>query len=271
MLVQTQRCGTIFVEELVPSAPADPRPTLVLWHSILVDGGMWASIPARLAETHRVLVVDGPGHGRSGKVPGAFTLHDCVDAALKVLDTFRVEKAIWMGLSWGGMVGMRLALRAPDRIAGLVLLDTSAQREPFRVLPIYLGMTQLVRFTGITPSLLDRVVPYFLCEETRRNKPEVVAEFRRVMRAMHPDSVVATMEGVVLGRDDITSRLHRIAAPTLVAYGEYDTATPRSCAEAISTRIPKARLAVIPKAGHLPTWEQPDATWNVIEPFIRSI
>src|SRR5688572_14109075 len=138
MLVETPRCGRLFVDV------RGEGPPIVLWHSVLCDGGMWSSIPDELARTHRVINVDGPGHGRSSKV-GAYTLDDCVDAALAVLDACGAKSAIWCGLSWGGMVGMRLALRAPERLRGLVLIDTNADKEVPRKLPSYRALAAIFR------------------------------------------------------------------------------------------------------------------------------
>ena len=107
MLVETRRCGRLFVDV------QGEGPPIVLWHSVLCSGAMWSTIPAELARSHRVIGIDGPGHGRSSPVRASYTLDDNVDAALAGLDACGVRRAVWCGLSWGGLVGRRRALRAP--------------------------------------------------------------------------------------------------------------------------------------------------------------
>src|SRR5690606_28893825 len=103
MLVDT-RLGKLFVEVRGEGTP------LCLWHSLLCDGGMWRHQVPALAERYRVINIDAPGHGRSATVRAPFSLDDCVDAAITILDALEVEAAHWAGLSWGGMVALRLAL-----------------------------------------------------------------------------------------------------------------------------------------------------------------
>lgn len=244
---------------------------IVLWHSVLCDGSMWSTIPEELARTHRVINVDAPGHGRSSPVRGAYTMDDCVDAAVAVLDACGVDRAIWCGLSWGGMVGMRLALRSPQRIAALALIDTNADREVPEKLPSYRVMAAITRLLGPIPPILDRIEPIYFSPSSLHPRRPIVDAFRAGVAAMDRESVRRVLDAVIFGRDDVRPKLHRIQAPTLVVVGADDVATPRQRSLDIASRIPGARLVEIPRAGHLSAWEQPDAVREAIESLIATL
>jgi len=251
MLVET-RCGRLFVEVRGTGAP------VVLWHSLLCDGGMWAGQLGPLAARHRVISIDAPGHGRSGPVTRPFTLEDCVDALFDVLDATGAPEASLVGLSWGGMVGMRAALRRPERIRSLALLDTNADAETREKLPSYRLMAFVARRYGAVPLLLDRLEPIFFSPRTIIERPAVVRDFRERLAAMEPASIGHAVDAVMFQRRDIRAQLGRIRCPTLVVCGIDDVATPVARSEDIVRAIPGAELALVPQAGHLSAWERPD-------------
>src|SRR5262249_12807962 len=113
MYVST-RLGRWYYEER--GKARDDGDAIVLWPSFLCDGGMWDAQVAPLAGVSRVIVFDGPGHGKS-EVPPPFSLDDNARALLDALDALGVKRFAMAGLSWGGMVGMRVAVLAPERVA----------------------------------------------------------------------------------------------------------------------------------------------------------
>lgn len=263
MLVET-RLGRLFVEERGEGAP------VFLWHSLLCDGGMWRFQVPRLAEHYRILNVDGPGHGRSSPIRRPFTLWDCADAAVEVMDALEIERVHWVGLSWGGMVGMRLALTYPDRVRSLALLDTSAARESRRKLPSYKVMAFIAARLGPVRPLIDRIEPVFFTQWTRENNRAVVELFRDHLARMEPSSIRRAVDAVIFDRTDIRDRIGQIRRPTLVLVGRDDVATPPSRSREIVERIPGASLVEIPNAGHLSALEQPDRVTEALLGFLRS-
>jgi 3-oxoadipate enol-lactonase len=262
MLIETRRCGTLWVDV------QGNGPPIVFWPSVFCDGAMWSTIPARFARAYRTIVIDPPGHGRSSRIREPYTMEDCVDAAISVLDRLGIARAHWCGLSWGGMVGMRLALRQPDRVASLVLIDTNADVESRDKLPAYRVLALFARLVGRSPRLLDRLEPIFFSPRTIRENRPIVDAFRRHVTAMDRESVNRVLDAVIFGRDDVRAKLPQIGAPTLVIVGRDDVATPRARSEDIRARIRGADLVEIPDAGHLSAWERPDAVGEAIERFL---
>ncbi len=244
MLVETP-AGRLFVEV------SGQGPDVVFWHSLLCDGGMWQAQIAALSPRYRCIVIDGPGHGRSAPLLRGFTLNDCVDAMVSVMDRVGTTKPIVCGLSWGGMVAMRLAVAHPGRVRGLALLATSARAERGWKKPGYMALAGIARTVGASPQLCKLIEPLFFAGDTRRHRPEVVAEFSRRLSCMDRASVGYACDAVIFDREDFSPSLGRIRVRTLVMVGDEDRATPVIEAEHIARLIPGARLVRVPGAGHL--------------------
>jgi 3-oxoadipate enol-lactonase len=266
MLIDT-RCGRLFVDV----RGNDRSPTICLWHSLLADGGMWDATVAALESRYRVVNIDAPGHGRSAPTKHAYTMDDSVEAAIEVLGHLGIERCVWVGLSWGGMVGMRLALRAPSLLAGMVLFDTNAHAESRRKLPSYVVMAAISRRLGTVPILLDRLEPIFFSRATRESRPAIVRAFRERLSAMDPPSIGHATDAVIFGRKDLRPRLGEIRVPTMVVCGRDDVATPVDRSKTIAEGIPGATLELIGGAGHLSAWERPDEANRLITSFLSRI
>lgn len=241
-------------------------PPVLLGHSLLCDGRMWGHVAPDLARRHRVLNVEARGHGRSG-VGGPFSLDDLGGDWLAILDREGIDRAVLVGLSMGGMTAMRLALRAPERVAGLALLDTSADPEPWKARLKYRVMAEIVRHVGLPRRFVETVSRAFFGATTRRERPDLVAaEAERLLARDTRPLYHATR--AVFDRGGVLHRLGAIACPTLVLVGAEDAATPPSRARRIAAAIPGARLAEVPRAGHLTPLEAPTAVLEALTAFL---
>ncbi|MCK6212287.1 hypothetical protein KZX45_17225 [Georgenia sp. EYE_87] len=89
-------------------------PPAVLWHSLFVDDRSWHRVEDELAAERRLILVTGPGHGRSGDPGRRYTMTQCGAAAVAVLDELGVEEPVdWVGKAWGGHVGVIVAAYLP--------------------------------------------------------------------------------------------------------------------------------------------------------------
>ena len=242
---------------------------MVLWPSFLTDGGMWDEQVRPLSDLGRVIVFDPPGHGKS-EVPPPFSLDDNARALADAMDAVKAPRAVLVGLSWGGMIGMRLAALFPERVAGLALLDTSAAPEMMRNRVQYRAMLSTFRRVGFPSWAAERrIIPLYFAESTIRSRPELPKRFWN-------DAVGFSREGVyksgkaIFQRDDFRSNLGGIRAHTLVMCGAEDRATPPARAEEIARGISGAELLMIPGAGHLSAIEQPDRVNAALVPFVRA-
>jgi len=247
----TTSVGRLFVDD------RGVGPPVLLWPSLLCDGTIFREQKEELARDHRLLTVDPPGHGRSEPAGRMFTLDDCAQAALEVLDAWGFEKAIFVGLSWGGMTALRVALRAPGRVRALALLDTSADAESARAVPQYRVMLEVFKRWGATRLLVPEIRKKMFGAETLARRPELAAEMVSRLRFFDRQGVVEACEAVILRRESILAQLPRIKAPALVACGDQDAATPFFRSERMARALPNARLEPIPGSGHLSSLEAP--------------
>lgn len=243
-------------------------PPVVLAHSFLFSGEMWGPVLPALTSSCRVVNVDLRGHGRSDPAPRSFTLSEMTADILAVLDTLGIERAIWAGLSIGGMLALRAALDASERVAGLILLDTDAGPEHPKIRLKYRIMGLGARLVGLRP-FLPSVLELMFGRTTRATRPELVAEWRERLLAVHVPSMVATL-GALIRRTDLRPRLGEIKAPTLALVGDEDASLPPARSAQIHDGIPGSQLQVIPRCGHLSTLERPQLVSDAMLRFIET-
>jgi 3-oxoadipate enol-lactonase len=264
------RLGRWYYEERGAARRAGD-PGIVLLHGLLFDGGMYKAQVEPLSAIGRVVAFDGPGHGKS-EVPPPFTLEDHVEALQDALDEVKIGRAVLVGLSWGGMVAMRAAIAHPARIAGLVLLNTSADPEERARAVKYRLLTSFGKRFGIPRALVDAQLaevmfgPSFL-----RERPEILDEFVRRVNGYPRLGVARASLAVAVERTGIQGKLARIRAPTLVVCGREDRATEPEHGQAIARSIPGAKLVMIEDCGHPSVIERPDAVNAELVPFVRSL
>ena len=236
----------------VIDGPSD-APVVLLSNSLGSTLAMWDPQVPALAERFRVVRYDHRGHGGSPVPPGPYELADVASDALALLDRLGVERAHVCGLSLGGMVGMWLAIHAPERVGRLGLLCTSAKLGPPSM---WQERAATVRAEG-TEAIADAGIGRWLTAGFAERHPDMAAALR-AMIAGQPDEGYAELCGVI-ERMDLVADLGRIAAPTLVIAGAEDPATPPEHAERIAAAVPGARLEVLDGAAHLANVEQPEA------------
>src|SRR5216684_4956207 len=229
---------------------AKDAPALLLLHSLGVDLGMWDPQMPDLLQHHRVIRYDVRGHGRSTVGAAECSIDILAQDALAVLDAAQIVKAHWCGLSLGGMTAMWAASRWPERVARLVLCNTSAHLPPAS---LWHSRMELVRREGMR-AVAPAVVERWFTAGFRSSQPEKVARIEGMLEATPPEEY-ATACGAIAEMNQL-SDIRRIAASTLVICGAEDPATPLSHSVALCDAIADSRLVVLPTA-HLSNVERP--------------
>ena len=133
-------------------------PAVLLSHSWFCDGRQWPQVERLATAGYRVLNVDNRGHGRSGPHRERYDVWDMANDLMAVLDDAGVDEAVVVGLSIGGFAAIRMALRYPTRVRGLVLADTTATSASWmdRAKAIGLGPVWLTRArTLVLPMVVN--------------------------------------------------------------------------------------------------------------------
>lgn len=241
-------------------------------HSYLWDARMWEPQVAVLSRTYRCIVPEIWAHGRSDPPPASpYPVDALAEDLWAFAQALGLQRFAVVGLSVGGMWGMRLALAHPEAVAALVLMDTDAGAEPEDSRQRYFAMMAAVEQAGaLPPPILEALVPFFFSPATVQRDPELVARFKASLSAIPPErlpGILAIGRGI-FSRASVLERLGEIRAPTLVVVGADDASRPPHEAERIARAIPGARLEVIPQAGHIVNLERPEVVTPLLASFL---
>ncbi len=239
---------------------ADDRPALLLGNSIGTDHCLWDPVLADLTRTFRVIRFDMRGHGASESPAGEYGLERLARDALAVADAAGAARFHYAGISLGGMIGMWLGARAPERLDRLVLANTAPQFAP-EGWAVRIGA---VRAGGMA-AVADMVMGRFFTPEFVAAGGARYATARRTLLAADPDGYAGCCAAI---RDvDLRDALAKITVPTLVLGGARDQVTPPEQGRAVAQAIRGAAYAELPCA-HIPTLEAPAAFADAMAGFL---
>jgi 3-oxoadipate enol-lactonase len=219
-------------------------PVLMLSNSLGTEMGMWEPQVAALAERFRVLRYDARGHGQSVVTPGPYTIEGLARDAMAILDSMKIERAHFCGLSMGGMIGIWLGINAPHRLKKLVLCNTGAR---IGTPDIWAARIAKARAGGMA-AIADAVIPRWFTDTFIADAPGKVEFMRQMLLRCPGEGYAASCEAI---RDmDQNDQLTRIEVPTLVIAGSRDPVTPPADCRLLSERIHGAKYAEL-NASHL--------------------
>ncbi len=228
-------------------------PPLVLSNSLGTTWELWEAQLPELTTPFRVVRYDHPGHGRSPDPEEPVTVDTMARGVVELLDRLELERVSFCGVSLGGMIGMALALIAPERLDRLVLSCTAAYLGPPDG---WYERARIVRAKG-TAAIAEAVVGRWFTQRFRDEQRAETARFRTMLESTRPEGYAACCEAIA--GFDLRARLGAIRASTLVISGADDIATPPRDGAFLAESIAGAEHVVLPAASHLANVEQPEA------------
>jgi 3-oxoadipate enol-lactonase len=232
---------------------------VVLGGSLGTTLAMWDPQVPALAADRMVIRYDHLGHGGSPVPPGPYTIEQLGEAVLGLLDRLEIERTSYCGLSLGGMLGMWLAINAPERIDRLVLICTSAHLPPAAG---WRERAAVVRRAGSAEAVADAVLARWFTAPFARAHSDVVERHRRMIATTPAEGYAACCEAIA--GLDLRAGLPSIQAPTLVIAGAQDPAAPPEHARVIAAGIRGAGLEVLDPAAHLSSVERASEVTRLI-------
>lgn len=231
---------------------------VVLMHGWGCNCTTVASIEAIAAEQHRVYNVDFPGFGESEEPPTIWGVEEYTRMTERLLEIEQIEKPILIGHSFGGRVAILLGSR--NQTDKIILVDAAGIR-PKRSLKYYFKVYTFKAGKHLTRLLMGKEKAEARIEKMRKKAGS--SDYNNASPRMR-----AILSKVV--NEDLTDRLPLIKVPTLLVWGENDTATPLRDAKIMEREIPDAGLVVFPGCGHYSFLENPRQFAAVLRSFINN-
>jgi pimeloyl-ACP methyl ester carboxylesterase len=236
-----------------------------------MDHTLWMHQEAALRSQFRILCPDLRGQGLSPTPAGIYDVDDLANDVLETLAASDVTPPFRLGgLSMGGYVAFSIALRFPEKLAGLILVNTRAAGDSPDLARTREASASAIETTGDVAPVLAAMLPRLVAPATSQSRPDVIQHLERMARRITPAGLAATLRGLAR-RPDRTPDLSLIGTPTLVIAGEDDAVVPLTEARAMHASLPNASLVVIPGAGHVAPLEQPQAVNQAIADFLARL
>lgn len=240
---------------------------LVLIHGFPLSSEMYQPQRAALSSNFRVITPDLRGMGRSDTSGGALSMATYADDIIALLDQLGIGQAVVGGMSMGGYVVFELLRRHPERVKGVILIDTRAEADSEEARANRLRMIEQARSQGAA-AIAEAMLPRLLSERTRQEQPALARFVYEIMAATPVEGIIAALQAMA-ARRDATDLLPRITVPTLIIVGSEDQVTPPSVAQAMQQAIPDAELVIVEGAAHAANLERPDEVNQVLRRWLQ--
>lgn len=254
----------LYYEVLGPSS----APPLLMVRGLARTARHWGSIVSLLADRFRVVVFDNRGIGRSSVPLPPYSTDSMADDAVAVLDAVGLDSAHVFGVSLGGMIVQKVALRHPNRVRSLVLGCTragpSAPKLPHTSVAALVGAMRLSPERAVLET-----APLILSRGFIARHPEVPQRWAELAISEPPTRRGVFGQLLAAARHDAARHLRDIRVPVLAITGDVDRLIPPECSEDIVRRVADARLQLLPGVGHDFPTEMPEQTAQLLTDFCR--
>lgn len=250
----------------------DPLPILLV-HGTSASLHTWNGWTEVLSKHHRVIRFDMQGFGLTGPHPqGKYRIEDYAETLVKLMDTMNIDTAIVAGNSLGGYVAWSTAVLYPERVAKLVLVDSSGYPFQSESVPIGFRISQ----SPVLNYLLGNIMPKSVVKSSLENvygNPENITEdlvdryFELNIRAGNRAALAQRFVETKAGQ--LADRVGELTQPTLIMWGEQDRLIPISVGQRFHREISHSQFISFGHLGHVPHEEDPQVTVDAAEAFLH--
>ena len=241
-------------------------PPVVLAHGLLMDGEMFAPQLEVLGSRYRIITWDARCHGETETSDDPFTYWDLAEDLNGLLNHLGIARAVIGGMSQGGFVALRFALKHPERVAALILISTQAGAEDPTKAATYETMLDVWERDGLNDQLAEMVGAIILGNEWP-GRQAWIAKWRQ-----WPRSLLRPAFNALVGREDIHDRLGEIEAPALVIHGTADAAIEIEIAQRLCSGLANCRrLVTIEGGGHACNLTHPTLVNQALEQYLVEV
>jgi pimeloyl-ACP methyl ester carboxylesterase len=262
--------------DLPPIFDTDPedkhkaRP-IVFCHGMFCPAKMWNQTIADLPpEKFRSIWFNFYGHGDGLPTFPGMNMYNLADLIEKVMDAKKLERAIVVGFSMGGMAAMRLALRAPERFDALALLNTTANKAGLKEW-FEMNLTAITsRISGQNEQAGLNSEQAIFSPAFRESNPQVMADWLKDFMAV--DNVDASRIYALIGnRDDVLAQFPTLKMPMLILGATRDLSTPPEFSLKMADQVLQSIVTFLPQSGHGTPYERPEQVSQYLQGFLKYV
>lgn len=239
-------------------------PAVIFSHGFLMDHSMFETQVEALKANYRCITWDERAHGMTD-CTGPFSYWDSASDAVGILDELGIDSAVFVGMSQGGFLSLRAAMATPDRVRGVVLIDSQAGVEPDEVAEGYQMMHDTWVEHGPIDDLANVIAGLILGDGIDH------ASWINRWRSRPPAWFTAPYR-CLMDRDDITDRLGEIECPVLIFHGDADASIAMELAQAVGEGVKNLiDFVVVPGAPHAANMTHPDLVNEHLEKYLQGL
>lgn len=239
--------------------------SLVFIHGLGENASSWCHQVSYFSKEFRIIAMDLRGHGQSGTNDDFITMELFARDVLALLDYLKIDRAVFVGHSMGGLISQEIATHYPERMLAMVLSDSAGYYPP------PLGTTGLeTRLKNLENLTMDEMAEIIANGACRPGAPEEVkTEVRNLFAANRKEpyrqATISTLKA------DYREYHSKMTLPTLLMVGEFDQTTPLAYAEFLQSVLTSSKLAIIPEAAHMTKLENPQEYNRLVAEFLQGV
>ncbi|HAW0924950.1 TPA: alpha/beta hydrolase [Escherichia coli] len=219
-------------------------PAIIFIHGFFMNQNMFHSQIERLKNKYRIICFDVMGFGNSKFDDDDSSLYDVAHNIVCTLDSLKIKKYIVCGMSMGGYIALRLAIKYHNHLAGLILISTQSEQDPPQNISSYHELCNSWSDKITREKIVNDLLPVFFGEHRKH-----ASEWKEIWMSLNPEIIKKAMS-IMTTRDDITSEIKEINVPTLIIHGENDIGIPHEKARTLNKNIVSSQLSLIPDGCH---------------------
>jgi pimeloyl-ACP methyl ester carboxylesterase len=239
--------------------------TVLFSHGHMMDRTMFAPQIAGLSDDYHTVAFDHPA--RTDRWQASYGMDDLVENTRHLMDGLGVDSCVLAGMSMGGFMAQEFAAAHPDRVEGLVLIDTTSEALPEDEQAEYdEAFADLQEADTVPREFAEWLGGLLFGETTNEQRPDLVEQW--VDRwSTYPGEAVHLEAQSWVHRESFTDRLSDVDVPALAVHGEEDAGIPPAAAQPMVDAL-DAEMVTVAEAGHTSPLEQPDAVTGAIREFL---
>ncbi|MEE3012596.1 MAG: alpha/beta fold hydrolase [Chloroflexota bacterium] len=216
---------------------------------------------------YQIIRYDTRGHGESGTPVGPYRMDDLGNDAIALLDHLQIKQTHYVGVSMGGMIGQNIALRFPERLLSLGLINTISAYDDIGK-QVWKDWVTKVRQSGATSMSDDLMNRWFTPDALHREIPGVV--YMNEAYRSFSDTAFEFIAEAIIKDLHYSDRINNIKISTLIVASPNDPGIPQKASELLHHRIDGSKLEWLTPAHHLATLEHPETFNTILSEFLAT-